>query len=259
MKHTICGFSQEYALTLRKTVERDGKNVEIRMDCTDLVILRWFVDFYPTMSKIIEDGREYAFLSHDYLLEQMPILGITKKATIARMKKLVELGVLSYKLINNNTSQYGFGEKYDALVRKNSPTVEGDLYPVEGIPPIPSTDHHLSPQPSTINNTIINSSISDSSYIPPMCPPVKIVRHYYGEYRNVLLSDPEMEKLQNEFPDDWQERIERLSSYMASTGKKYTNFLATIRNWAKKDAERNGKQSADGWDYIQAVAEGRAE
>ena len=32
---------------------------------------------------------------------------------------------------------------------------------------------------------------------------------------------------------------------MASTGKKYKNHLATIRNWAKRDAEtkpRNGKQ-----------------
>ena len=43
MKYTIEGFSQEYACSLRKEV--DGKT--IKLDCTDLVILRWFVDFYP--------------------------------------------------------------------------------------------------------------------------------------------------------------------------------------------------------------------
>lgn len=65
----------------------------------------------------------------------------------------------------------------------------------------------------------------------------KPVKHKYGEYKNVLLSDEELEKLKTEFPD-WEERIERVSSYMASTGKTYKNFLATIRNWAKKDNEK---------------------
>jgi hypothetical protein len=60
------------------------------------------------------------------------------------------------------------------------------------------------------------------------------IRHKYGEYQNVLLSDEDMEKLKTEFPD-WKERIERVSTYCASTGKSYKNYLATIRNWARKD------------------------
>lgn len=74
-----------------------------------------------------------------------------------------------------------------------------------------------------------------AEFPPPEKPPKqKPVRHRYGEYKNVLLTDEEMEKLKTEF-SDWQDRIERLSSYMASTGKPYKNHLATIRNWAKKD------------------------
>ena len=65
------------------------------------------------------------------------------------------------------------------------------------------------------------------------------IRHKHGEYNNVLLTDADMEKLKNEFPD-YLERIERLSSYIASTGKKYKSHLATIRNWARKD-ETNEK------------------
>lgn len=68
-------------------------------------------------------------------------------------------------------------------------------------------------------------------------------RHKYGEYSNVLLTDSDMEKLQEEFPTDWEERIERLSSYMASSGKTYKNRLATIRNWARRDSESQSKKA----------------
>lgn len=62
----------------------------------------------------------------------------------------------------------------------------------------------------------------------------KAKRKAYGEYKNVMLSDEELEKLKAEFPD-WKQRIEQCSSYCASKGKAYKNYLATIRNWAKKD------------------------
>lgn len=64
----------------------------------------------------------------------------------------------------------------------------------------------------------------------------KPAKHKYGEYKNVLLTDEELEKLKTEY-SDFEERIERLSSYVASTGKKYKSHYATIRNWARKDAE----------------------
>ena len=63
-------------------------------------------------------------------------------------------------------------------------------------------------------------------------------RHKYGQYKNVLLSDDEVEKLKTEFPVDWEERIERVSEYCASKGVTYKNYLATIRAWARKDKPR---------------------
>lgn len=62
----------------------------------------------------------------------------------------------------------------------------------------------------------------------------KPTKHKYGEYNNVLLTDDELDKLKSEYPD-WAERIERLSSYVASTGKSYKSHYVTIRNWARKD------------------------
>jgi hypothetical protein len=77
-------------------------------------------------------------------------------------------------------------------------------------------------------------------------------RHKYGEYKNVLLTDSDMKKLKTEFPTDWEERIERLSSYMASSGKSYKNHLATIRNWARRDREARkntvSRETSSGFD-----------
>ena len=68
----------------------------------------------------------------------------------------------------------------------------------------------------------------------------KPVKHKYGEYKNVLLSDADVEKLKDEFPFDWAERIEKVSEYCASHGKTYKDYLATIRNWARRDKKSPG-------------------
>lgn len=77
--------------------------------------------------------------------------------------------------------------------------------------------------------------IENECYISPA---PKNTRHKYGQYSNVLLSDEELDKLKIEFPTDWEQRIERLSEYIASKGTKYKNHLATIRAWARKDGEK---------------------
>nr|DAK92202.1 MAG TPA: replisome organizer [Caudoviricetes sp.] len=102
--------------------------------------------------------------------------------------------------------------------------------------------NHLEPQHSIDKysrdkESIVEDSISESDDSASSPKPSKPVKHKYGEYKNVLLTDDELEKLKDEYLD-WEERIERLSSYVASTGKSYKSHYATIRNWARKDQER---------------------
>ena len=87
------------------------------------------------------------------------------------------------------------------------------------------------------NNENENDNDNDVSYHDTSTNRSKPVRHKYGMYNNVLLSDTDLEKLKTEFPD-YKERIERLSEYIASTGKSYKNHLATIRSWARKDKQQ---------------------
>ena len=118
MKYTIEGFSQEYALTLRKRTVFQRKERDMQIDCTDLVILRWFVDFYPNMRKMTVDGREYAWVLYKKLLDDLPILGISVRGCSERMQKLVEFGLLDFTLIRDGGtySLYTFGPNYIKLI-----------------------------------------------------------------------------------------------------------------------------------------------
>ena len=69
---------------------------------------------------------------------------------------------------------------------------------------------------------------------PPHSPKEKVTKHKYGEYKNVLLTDEEMKKLQEELPN-CGELVQRLSEYIASTGKKYKSHYATLRTWNRRE------------------------
>lgn len=174
MKYTLNGFSQEVALTFKKNIPaKDGKEKTIKIDCTDLTILRWFVDFYPNMRKMTVDGKEYAMLTHKKLLDDLPILDITKRSCVERMQKLVEFEILEYTLVKEGGtfSLYRFGKNYEMLISSDGTrsTVYG--YTVENtqgmqstdIGGIRSTNIGVHGQPDNKDNSIINSSINDSS------------------------------------------------------------------------------------------------
>lgn len=65
----------------------------------------------------------------------------------------------------------------------------------------------------------------------------KSIKKKYGVGDNVLLTDEEYAKLQERFPD-CQERIDRLSYYIGSTGKRYKSHYMTILSWAEKDDKK---------------------
>jgi hypothetical protein len=86
MKYTIEGFSQKFL-------------TDNGLDCTDAILLRYIVDFYHTekMSKITFDGVEYFWLKYEYVIEQLPILGIkSKDGLYRRMKKYVDCGLFRH-------------------------------------------------------------------------------------------------------------------------------------------------------------------
>ena len=120
-----------------------------------------------------------------------------------------------------------------------------------GIPNDNQTGYQMEPQVRLGEVRLGESRVGE--VIEEAAPP-KPVRHKYGLYKNVLLTDEDYGKLQEEFPHDYSDRIERLSEYMASHGKSYKNHLATIRNWAKKDKPQ--KQAKNTNPFLDLVGDG---
>lgn len=72
---------------------------------------------------------------------------------------------------------------------------------------------------------------------------LKQKKNVYGEFENVHLTDTHIGKLREKFPSDWENRIERLSTWKASTGKKYANDYATIISWSMNNGSKNNSAS----------------
>ena len=73
----------------------------------------------------------------------------------------------------------------------------------------------------------------------------KYIMPAIGEFGNVYLTEEELEKLKERFPYDWQVRIERLSEYVASKGKRYKSHYATILSWANKESKAPQERKKD--------------
>ena len=120
-------------------------------------------------------------------------------------------------------------------VYQNSQTVENNGSNNEKEPIKDLTQTKKRPQKDTNNNVNNENNVNKKD----------IVRHKYGEYNNVLLSDEELKKLQEEYPTQYTAKLEALSEYMKSTGKSYKDHYATIRNWIRREGGAQHGNNSD--------------
>jgi len=98
-------------------------------------------------------------------------------------------------------------------------------------------------------NDNVNENDNEESYpesYPESQKPSKStkVKKTYGEMGNVKLTDEELDKLKDKFSDDYEDKIDNLSFYLAQgKGKSYKSHYAVICKWAKKDTKN--KQQAE--------------
>lgn len=60
-----------------------------------------------------------------------------------------------------------------------------------------------------------------------------------GRFKNVFLTQNEIDELKAKFPNDYEAKIERLSRYLESTGKKYHNHFSTLLEWLEQDVSKS--------------------
>ena len=131
-----------------------------------------------------------------------------------------------------------------------------------GIPNgIPQVDPVYISNSNTNSNTIIDSNIGgvggkekevkqllDNT----QCLREKKQKHKYGEFKKVLLTDEELEKLNNEFGEaETQKAITYLDEYIEMKGAKYKSHYLVMKKWVyeaikerAKPANNNNKSSS---------------
>ena len=84
------------------------------------------------------------------------------------------------------------------------------------------------PPPKENESKTDESTAEQREAAPAPAPAVALL----GKFRNVRLSADELAALQAQAPD-WAELIEDLSSYLASSGKRYRSHFATLLRWQR--------------------------
>lgn len=173
--------------------------------------------------------RGFCWAGNEYFAD---LYGVNKETISRWVSDLIKFGYLNREIIYKE----GTNQIINRYLRINQ-------YPIDEKRNTP-IDEKVKDNNTSINNTFNNTKEYIRELPPSKKSKAKPIRHKYGEYKNVLLSDEQMEKLKIEFPNDYQERIERLSEYCESSGKTYKNYLATIRSWARK--EKSEPKNASG-------------
>ena len=83
------------------------------------------------------------------------------------------------------------------------------------------------PEPNVNDNDNVNDNKKENNK-----------KKKFGEFNNVLLTEEEYTKLEN---NNLLFYIEKLSAYLESTGKRYKSHYATILNWSRKEKQDNNK------------------
>ena len=133
-----------------------------------------------------------------------------------------------------------FSDHMTAIQPENRPSDSRKSDPHKGGKPTFALDGKPTPNQLTINQLKENQQ-KGASEKPPAT---------FGRYENVFLSEKELAELQEELPDKWEYYIDRLSGYIASSGKQYKNHAATIRRWAADDrAKEKTKKGIPDYSY----------
>lgn len=200
----------------------------------DKACAQWVRDFEYTLGCWGTNDKPHPFAME--LIVEAEGYRATQSFKKMRAAVLKELGANASSEEVNKRLVEKYGEKRvkeicDAIHRANESSADGDTS--EDSQDVPDGDNAA---------TLESATSADAKIAEP-------AKNSYGEFGNVKMTTAEFEKLvQAEGADRANALIEELSSYLASSGKRYKSHYATLLNWGrrkdkeKKDAPKSFKQ-----------------
>lgn len=142
------GFSQEQA-------------IELGLDIMDLCILKWLLDFSPNMKKKIMNGEEYVWVVYNKILQDYPILKISKRTLMRKIEFLEKTGFIKKLCIKQQGSflYVKILPKMDKLLSK--PDIEGVTFCHTGVTNCHNKDNSI----SIINNIVEEKHLEECKLV----------------------------------------------------------------------------------------------
>ena len=169
----------------------------------------WLDERLNTIDKIIlleidslDSSDEGCYASNKYLAEFCKCTETTISTSISKLIKLEYLEVIKF----DGRKRY-LKSRLSKIERQTLKNLKADFKKFKG----------------SIYNNIDNNIINNKIY------------NIYGEFKNVKLTDDEYKKLEEK---NLLPYIEKLSSYIASKGKRYKSHYATILTWSRKENKK---------------------
>lgn len=160
---------------------------------------------FPSISKICKD------------------LGISENRLLKHRKLLIDNGYVSIERVRNED---GNGWSRNIYTIHDFVHIQNKGIQNEGVGNV-GIQNKGTNKNSTNNN---NNNNNNNNKTAPKKP--------YGEFKNVNLTDKELDKLKINYPD-YENRIEILSTYLEQIGKdKYKSHYATIQKWARSEKNK---------------------
>lgn len=186
------------------------------------------------------DGRYWTYNSMKAFAEIFPYL--SEKKIRNALKNLQDAGLIITGNFNKSaydrTLWYAFSDLAESILPKRqmdfSKKANQNIQKGE---PIPDNNTDNKPDNKTIDRDIDFFDKEKKS---------EDKKKKYGEFENVLLTGEEHEKLVDSLGDiGAREYIERLSSYLAQSGRRYRSHYATLLNWWRKDGKPVSRSKGD--------------
>lgn len=199
--------------------------------------------FYRSFYEAIEDLddnetklRAYQAIFKYGLDGEKPELKGTEKAIFRLIKPQIDANNIR-KTNGNKGGEYG---KYGGRPRKETPPK-----PQENPKETPKKPLK-NPTETPNENVNVNENVNENENANVnVCEDAGTQTLRTGLYNNVILTKDEFDEFKRQYPDDYSDRIERLSFYMYNNGKFYRDHFATLCRWAKEDIEKQNKESEE--------------
>lgn len=258
MKYTVEGFNQE-------------KMVEAGLDCTDAMLLRWFVDFAISgrMKEKMINGKSYYWVLYRHVIEDLPLARINDKTALSkRFKKLVSAHFLDHIFVKEggSYSYFGAGPALAELLSSLPPSDSKDGPPqaeksdpllLKSKTPIAQKHDPLLLKNMTKDSSTNDPSTNDSSKMKevstPPSPPTRNTASGVKEYKPRVefnfdtgmfrgISDEKVNRWADAFPAlEVETELAKAAAWLqANPAKRKKNIQRFLVNWLSRAQERGG-------------------